>query len=387
MRKGASEIEKEGARVRARWTVMSPNPNIQGQGEFVDKMQEIFLLNSSLTHYDLLVHRESKLAEQGLPQKVEPNGIKKHKQKQHEEVVEVKDDSDKSDSEEEEHIHCANGCPISKANTLEEEYMILNAAHKNLKDKVCEDKKERDEEDKKMGGKITASKFRAQIRILKSSYAEAMTAMHEEITKKEQALSTVKLLKATIKAKEDTETIMEEKTGAAPEGGSNRKTEIETAVSQKTTSETVSEDTKSIWAEVTSKRKPARNEKEHVQTSGGGKNIQTHKTISTSYDCKKCSKSCLSQDDLRRHIYARHEALECHLCEETIDSRKELNQHKRNKHNITKLKTCKFFLSNSCLNNDECLYSHIKLTESEDLETTSEESQTVKQIPGNGEGR
>ena len=248
-------------------------------------------------------------------------------------------DSD-SDSEEEEHIHCANGCPISKANTLEEEYMILNAAHKNLKDKVCEDKKERDEEDKKMGGKITASKFRAQIRILKSSYAEAMAAMHEEITKKEQALSTVKLLKATLKAKEDTETIMEEKTGAAPEGGSNRKTEIETAVSQKTTSKTISEDTNSSWAEVTSKRKPVRNEKEHVHTSGGGKNIQTHKTISTSYDCKKCNKSCQSQDDLRRHIYARHEALECHLCEETIDSRKELNQHKRIKHNITKLKTC-----------------------------------------------
>ena len=28
MRRGASEIEKEGARVRARWTVISPNPNI-----------------------------------------------------------------------------------------------------------------------------------------------------------------------------------------------------------------------------------------------------------------------------------------------------------------------------------------------------------------------
>ena len=66
LRRGVSELEKEGARVGSRWTVMSPNPNVQDQGEFVDQVKEIFLLNSSMNHYDLLVHRESPLAKQGL---------------------------------------------------------------------------------------------------------------------------------------------------------------------------------------------------------------------------------------------------------------------------------------------------------------------------------
>ena len=224
-----------------------------------------------------------------------------------------------------------------------------------------------------MGGKITASKFRAQIRTLKSAYAEAMKAMHQEITSKEQALSIVKLLKATVNAKEEVETNTSPKAGEVPDMGPSTVINTETEVSPNTTTKSASKVTNFSWAEVTRKRKPATKEQEHLPASVE-KPIQPHTNDLKSHDCEKCNKTCTSQDDLRRHIYARHEALECHLCEETINSRKELNHHKTTKHNITKVKTCKFFILNSCLNNDECLYSHTKPTENEGIE--GEEYQT-----------
>ena len=64
-------------------------------------------------------------------------------------------------------------------------------------------RRKKEEEDKKMKGKVTAAKFRAEIRLLKASYSSAMETVAEETTKKEEALTMLKLLKATEKVKKD----------------------------------------------------------------------------------------------------------------------------------------------------------------------------------------
>ena len=97
LRRGASELEKEGARVEARWTVMSPNQNYQNQGEFADQVQEIFLLNSSMNHYDLLVHRESPLAIQGLVVQAKEETVREVPKEENNYVKEKEVESDTSD--------------------------------------------------------------------------------------------------------------------------------------------------------------------------------------------------------------------------------------------------------------------------------------------------
>ena len=184
IRKGATELEKEGARVKARWTVTIPNPNFENQGEFVDQVQDFFLLNSSLTHYDLMVHRESKLAEFGLLKK-----LNKTSENKVESTQAVENESESEDEDQQiicngpEPGYCLN-CPISKANTLEEEYNIVKLELVKLRRIIENDKIEREEEDKRMGGKVTASKFRADIRKLKADYADAMKVMAEEVNAK-----------------------------------------------------------------------------------------------------------------------------------------------------------------------------------------------------------
>ena len=158
-----------------------------------------------MTHYDLLVHRDSSFAEQGLI--IKPKETKSKEKVTKDDLQEEKTESSQTEDsdidEEDEHIHCIKGCPISKANTLEEEYFELKLAHDQIKDKFHKERQEREEEDKKMKGKITAAKFRAEIKLLKSSYTAAVEAVAEQTTKKEEALTMVKLLKSTEKAKQD----------------------------------------------------------------------------------------------------------------------------------------------------------------------------------------
>ena len=58
----------------------------------------------------------------------------------------------------------------------------------------------------------------------------------------------------------------------------------------------------------------------------------------------------------------------CYLCDEEINSRDALVKHKEATHKITKLTVCKFFLESRCFNNDDCLYSHKKSNETDNLE-------------------
>ena len=390
VRKGATDIEKEGNRVKARWTEIIPNPNFKGQGEFEDQVDDFFLLNSSLTHYDLLVHSESKLAEQGLVIKSKDT---KYMEKDLKEVLLEKSadttQTDASDTEEEdEHIHCAKGCPISKANTLEEEYWELKLAHDQLKEKYNMEKNEREEEDKKMKGKTTATKFRAEIRLLKSSYTAAIETVAEQTTKKEEALTMLKLLKDTEKAKSDLNMLEENpKIDNPAEEQEIGWTEVcrskvksnpisRTFICEKC-EETFSSEKmlkkhtmkhivrKEVLTDTQPERSDAKNPKKKYE-----------------YNCEQCEKICNSTYDLRRHMHTHHEPIVCYLCDEVIKSRYELMKHKEVSHKITKLMTCKFFLENRCFNKDDCLYSHKKPNESPNKNNTNklESIKTNRQI-------
>ena len=69
LRPEATDLEREGRKVGARWTVLEPNPNMIHVKDFHDALLEevgdIYLLNSSLSHFDLLVHKNSRLAKKG----------------------------------------------------------------------------------------------------------------------------------------------------------------------------------------------------------------------------------------------------------------------------------------------------------------------------------
>ena len=380
MRKGATEIEREGARVQARWTELIPNPHIKDQGEFRDQVKDFFLFNSSMTHYDLLVHRESKLAEQGLVIKSKDTKSKEKQINQNvvEKSVKASQTNDSDTEDEDEHIHCLRGCPISKANTLEEEYWELKLAHEKLNEKYNNEKKEKEEEDKKMKGKVTAAKFRAEIRLLKASYSSAMETVAEETTKKEEALTMLKLLKATEKVKKDINMIEQrptvEEIAEEPElewtdvcRSKEKSSPPKTNVKCKNCDETFSTEKRlkkhAMKHSVRGEAQTKTNDKPHSDWSDN-KSAETVESPEKKkvYHCDKCENICPSENVLKRHIHTRHEPIVCYLCDEDISSRYDLMKHKEVVHKITKLMTCKFFLEN------DCLYSHKNSDEPKNME-------------------
>ena len=74
------------------------------------------------------------------------------------------------------------------------------------------------------------------------------------------------------------------------------------------------------------------------------------------FNCQKCDKVYSSMKKLRRHDWRNHREVPCNICKEIIESRQEITNHRKNKHNLFKKVLCKFFPA--CLDENECLFSH-----------------------------
>ena len=127
--------------------------------------------------------------------------------------------------------------------------------------------------------------------------------------------------------------------------------------------------------EKTSTQKAPYNEVLKKSTPNESKENERQKQ-NESFTCTKCEKTCESKDQIRRHTYTKHESINCYLCDERVESRAELINHKKVKHNITKIKICKFYLEDRCYNNNECLYSHTKPNDNEEIEINIEPKPT-----------
>lgn len=78
--------------------------------------------------------------------------------------------------------------------------------------------------------------------------------------------------------------------------------------------------------------------------------------------CDKCPKVYKTLFEVKRHEWRSHEQVDCRLCCQASGSREDLENHKKNKHGITKLRVCKFWANNKCVDGDECLFRHVGLT-------------------------
>lgn len=76
--------------------------------------------------------------------------------------------------------------------------------------------------------------------------------------------------------------------------------------------------------------------------------------------CDKCPKTYSKDAKMKRHIWRAHEPIECMFCGTEVKSRQELKHHKEQVHSIKKTIQCKFALQGKCIDEDECLFSHIE---------------------------
>ena len=60
--------------------------------------------------------------------------------------------------------------------------------------------------------------------------------------------------------------------------------------------------------------------------------------------------------NLRRHDWRSHRDVKCAICDDRIESRQEIGNHRQSKHQIFKKTFCRFYPE--CLDGDECLFSH-----------------------------
>ena len=59
---------------------------------------------------------------------------------------------------------------------------------------------------------------------------------------------------------------------------------------------------------------------------------------------------------LRRHDWRNHREVSCNICEEMLQSRQDISNHRRIKHQILKKVLCRFYPS--CLDGYECFFVH-----------------------------
>ena len=74
------------------------------------------------------------------------------------------------------------------------------------------------------------------------------------------------------------------------------------------------------------------------------------------FKCRKCVKTYSTMDKLRRHDWRSHRQVNCNICEEKIESREEIGNHRKLKHNMLRKAACKFYPA--CYDGDECFFSH-----------------------------
>ena len=83
---------------------------------------------------------------------------------------------------------------------------------------------------------------------------------------------------------------------------------------------------------------------------------KSHGKIVTEFKCQNCEKIYSSMVKLRRHDWRSHRVVPCNICDETIDSRQDISNHRQSKHQIFRKVMCRFFPA--CLDEDECFFFH-----------------------------
>ena len=77
---------------------------------------------------------------------------------------------------------------------------------------------------------------------------------------------------------------------------------------------------------------------------------------SLEFQCKLCEKIYPSMKELRRHDWRSHRAVNCNICDEKIESRQDIGDHRKTKHQLSKKIYCRFYPE--CLDGDECFFVH-----------------------------
>ena len=72
--------------------------------------------------------------------------------------------------------------------------------------------------------------------------------------------------------------------------------------------------------------------------------------------CCKCEKVYSSMSQLRRHDWRSHRAVNCNICDDRIESREQIGDHRKSKHQLFKKTICRFYPQ--CLDGEECLFAH-----------------------------
>ena len=96
--------------------------------------------------------------------------------------------------------------------------------------------------------------------------------------------------------------------------------------------------------------------------------------------CEICPKSYTSQDQIKRHIWRAHTETECNLCDLIAGSRQDLKHHKENVHRVTKEIECKYAKEGKCIDEEECLFHHVKNQSSETLKQSENKAESILKV-------
>ena len=91
---------------------------------------------------------------------------------------------------------------------------------------------------------------------------------------------------------------------------------------------------------------------EHIQCH----EERSRENVQQTLECNKCDKVYGNISKLRRHDWISHREVDCTVCGERLESRQNISQHRKDKHQMFKIAKCKFFPQ--CIDADECFFTH-----------------------------
>lgn len=342
LREGATEMEQEGWRVRARWTEIKPLDALAYAKDYKEEVGEIYLINSSQSHFNLLIHKESELAKKGTLKYWESNDKAKQEIERETEISVKKTNENKKETSKandelyDDHIHCI----------------------KDDKNCLANNK----------GVRAEMDKMKKELNKLKNDYEEVNKILANETDKRSKAedmYKDLKLLRETEKKinQVNNQDKVVEKSTPNKTGDLKENTLEENSKEENGEDESNKTYDKELFTEVVKKSKNTKkaekpkvnSEEKSNETDEGSATIQP-----VSCKCNKCPKEYETMDKVRRHEFRAHKIVDCFHCGQKIRNRVELQKHKQNEHRMMKVPECKYFQEGKCLDGEECLYDHQK---------------------------
>ena len=402
----------------ARWTHIQPDHRLKSFSKVPIGLPDMFLLHVDDQHFDLLIHKNSTLAQEGsIESQNDPKKV----------VTEEVIDSEKEDIEEDVISPGYMGWQIGEEEkdfnnlrykALQDAYKHLEKEYKALDDEYKELKKKYDEENDWKSVKQMTKEMKG----LKEEYKELIEVLKKETHEKTKAEIEVQTLKDIFHAekelKNDEPEQMEideamgewiqqqkrkslkipkakimsykcekcENTFRKHEELSNHIQEhVENMQEKKGKEKHVESHTKAEVHKCKKCNQSYDNEKGlsvHLQThTSSGFNctncnetfelkerleqhrLQHSKTSEvidsngeSEVKCGKCEKVYGNMSKLRRHDWRSHREVECNICEMKIRNRSEISVHRRKEHQMYKIAKCRYFPN--CIDADECFFQH-----------------------------